>query len=75
MTDQQIHDVLEYIESHREEVEAEHQQVLNHAEENRRYWEERNREVFDRIDKSPPRDRSKEAWLKLKGRKERLGLA
>lgn len=75
LTDQQIRDVLEYIESHREEVEAEHQQVLNHAEENRRYWEERNREVFDRIGKSPPRDESKKARLKLKGRKLRSGLA
>ena len=75
LTDKQIHDVLEYIEGHREEVEAEHQQVLRHAEENRRRWEERNREVFDRIDESLPRDKSKEAWLKLKGRKERLGLA
>ena len=75
LTDQQIHDVLEYIASHREEVEAEHQRVLNRAEENRRYWAEHNREVFDRIEKSSPGEESKEAWLRLKKRKERLGLA
>ena len=46
LTDDEIQGVMQYIDEHREEVEAEYQQVLRNAEENRRYWEERNRERF-----------------------------
>src|SRR3989442_5627249 len=49
LTDQQVADVLEYINTHRAAVDAEYQQVLQSAEEARRYWEDRNRERFERI--------------------------
>lgn len=55
LTDQQIADVLAYIADHQIEVEAEYQQVLQQAEETRRYWEERNRERFARIAALPPK--------------------
>ena len=55
LTDQQIVDVMAYIADHRAEVEAEYQVVLQEAEENRRYWEERNRELFARIAAQPPK--------------------
>src|SRR5207249_3471723 len=46
LNDRQIADVMEYIAQHRDEVEAEYRTVLQEAEEERRYWEERNRERF-----------------------------
>ena len=39
-------DILDYIHLHKEEVEKEYQEVLQSAERNRKYWEERNREVM-----------------------------
>src|SRR5437588_9825495 len=53
LSDQQITDVIEYIEQNRAEVEAEYQMVLQEAEEDRRYWEERNRERCAQIAASP----------------------
>ena len=44
LSDQQIADVMAYIEAHRDDVEAEYQVVLQTAQENRQYWEKRNRE-------------------------------
>ena len=44
LTDNQMADVLSYIETHRDDVEQEYQAVLQHAEETRQYWEERTRE-------------------------------
>ena len=44
LTESQMGDVLTYIAEHRPEVEAEYREVLHQAEENRRYWEARNRD-------------------------------
>ena len=55
LTSEQIEAALAYIETHRPEVEAEYQAVLQTAEDNREYWAERNRERFARIASSPPR--------------------
>jgi len=49
LTEQQITGVMAYIEGHRAEVEREYQVTLETAEENRRYWEERNQERLARI--------------------------
>jgi hypothetical protein len=65
LTDDEIVGVMRYIAEHREEVEAEYQQVLRDAEEERRYWEERNRERFEEIAKLPPRTDHPEARAKL----------
>ena len=55
LTDEQIDDVLRYIDEHRAQVEGEYQEVLRQAEEEQRYWEERNRELFARIAAIPPK--------------------
>jgi uncharacterized protein (DUF433 family) len=74
LTEQQIADVMTYIEEHRAEVEAEYQQVLRDAEENRRYWEERNRERFAQIAASPPKPEQAAIRAKLAAHKAKLGL-
>jgi hypothetical protein len=56
---------LAYIEAHQAEVEAEYQQVLQSAAENRQYWEERNREHFARIAAIPPKLRQETMRAKL----------
>lgn len=71
LTDQQIADVLTYIADHRAEVEAEYQQVLQQAEETRRYWEERNRERFAQIAALPPRPEHAAVRAKLAAAKAR----
>lgn len=40
LSDEQIAGAMAYINSHREQVEDEYQEVLRMAEESRRYWEE-----------------------------------
>jgi uncharacterized protein (DUF433 family) len=53
LTIRQVTEVMKYIETHRDEVETEYQQVVALAETNRRYWEERNQERFEQIAKMP----------------------
>lgn len=65
LTDQQVSDVLAYIADHQTEIEAEYQQVLQQAEETRRYWEERNRERFARIAILPPKPEQAAVRAKL----------
>ncbi len=65
LTDEQIDDVLRYIDEHRAEVEEEYRQVLEYAEEERRYWEERNRERLAAIARMPPRPEHAAIWAKL----------
>ena len=54
LTEEQINAALFYIETHRTEVEAEYQLVLDQAEELRQYYEEQNREHVARIANLPP---------------------
>ena len=63
---------MEYINAHRTEVEAEYAQVLEYAEENRRYWEERNRERFAAIAAMPPKPGQEAIRIKLQEWKSRL---
>ena len=72
LTDQQIADVLTYIETNREEVEAEYKIVLEKAEENRRYWTEYNREHLEKVAAMPHKPEHKEIWEKLKARQAKL---
>ena len=46
LTDETMLDILDYIHLHHEEVEKEYREVLHSAEENRKYWEARNRDVM-----------------------------
>lgn len=75
LSDQQIADVMAYIDAHRAEVEAEYQIVLQTAEENRQYWEERNRERLARIAALPPKPGQEAVIAKLRARKTELGMS
>lgn len=75
LTDNQIADVMEYIETHRAEVEAEYQLVLQQAEEIRQYWETRNRARFAEIAAMPPEPGQEEIQAKLQAWKKKLELA
>jgi uncharacterized protein (DUF433 family) len=74
LTDQQMQDVLDYIEAHRAAVEAEYQQVLKEAEEIERYWRERNREHLAKVAAMPPKPGQEEIWARLQAAKKRLGM-
>ena len=52
LTDRQMTDVMTYIEAHRDEVEQEYRVILERAEENRQYWDARNRQRLERM--APP---------------------
>ena len=69
LTDNQISVVLSYIEAHRTEVEAEYQEILRIAEENRQYWEEYNRDRFAQISTAPPRSGYEAVRTKLQERR------
>jgi uncharacterized protein (DUF433 family) len=74
LSDEQMNGVLDYIAQHPEQVEAEYQEVLRQAEENRAYWEERNRERLLAISKQPPSPGKEALHAKLKKRKAELGM-
>jgi uncharacterized protein (DUF433 family) len=72
LTDAQIDAALAYIAAHQAEANAEYQQVLQGAEDNRRYWEERNREHFARLAAMPPKPGQETLRAKLQAWKDRL---
>jgi hypothetical protein len=74
LTDRQIADVMAYIEQHRAEVDTEYQQVLREAEENRRYWEERNREHLEAMRALPTTPEQAAIRAKIADHKRKLGL-
>lgn len=71
LSEEQINAALAYIEANRFEVEAEYQTVLQEAEEIRQYWENRNREHFDRVAAMPPKPGQEALWEKLQEQKGR----
>jgi len=71
LTDEQIDGALSYIETYREAVEVEYQEIMRQAEETRQYWEEYNRERFARIAAAPPRPGSEALRLKIMERRMR----
>ena len=72
ISDAQFEAAIAYIQTHREQVDSEYQQVLQEANVNRRYWEERNKERFAKVNKRSPKPNSQAAWEKLKVWKARL---
>ncbi|GMV34257.1 MAG: hypothetical protein DCC59_01315 [Chloroflexi bacterium] len=46
LTDEEMLDILDYIHLHKDEVEKEYREALESAERNRKYWEERNRDLM-----------------------------
>ena len=71
LTDEQISEAVQYIEVHRDEVEREYQSVLEQAEENRQYWEGRNRERFAEIESTPPEPGQEQIRARLQAAKAR----
>jgi len=74
LTGQQVADALAYIDQHREEVEAEYQQVLAESEEMKREWEERRREIQAAVADKPLKPEEAEIRAKLAAAKARLGM-
>lgn len=72
LTTEQMADVMDYINQHREEVETEYQRVLERAEEIRQYWEERNRERVSQFDPDKLSPERRALWDKLQAWKERI---
>jgi uncharacterized protein (DUF433 family) len=72
LTDAQVSAALSYIEAHQTEVEAEYQEVLQIAEDNRQYWEERNREHLARLADSSSQSGQEALRAKLQAWKNRL---
>lgn len=75
LTDEQLDVALSYINTHRSEVEAEYQAVLQIAQEIREYWEDRNKERFEQIAKKPPQPGQEEVRAKIQAWKIKRGLA
>jgi len=74
LTEAQMVGVLTYIDAQRDAVEDEYQLVLEHAEANRHYWEDRNRERLAQIAQLPPKPGQEAIYAKLQARKAELGL-
>ncbi len=72
LTIKQMNDILAYIKQNQEEVEKEYQQVLDIAEKNRQYWENKNREKFAQIAKLPRTSEQEEIWRKLQAWKAEI---
>jgi uncharacterized protein (DUF433 family) len=66
LTEDQMTAALAYIEAHRTEVEAEYQQVLQDAEDLRKYYEKQNRDRVSRSASRPPKPGTEAAWEKLR---------
>jgi uncharacterized protein (DUF433 family) len=74
LTDTQMTDVMTYIEAHRDEVEQEYRVVLRRAEENRQYWDARNRQRLEHMAHTPPKPGQEKLRAKLEAVKARLGM-
>ena len=63
-------EIFKYIEENEEEFEEEYQCIVKQDEENRRYWEERNRERFECIAKLSRKPEHKAIWDKIDAAKK-----
>ncbi len=72
LTIKQMSDVMNYIKCNRQEVDEEYQRIVKQAEENRAYWEERNKQRFDKIAKLPRKPEHRALWAKLDAKKAEL---
>jgi uncharacterized protein (DUF433 family) len=65
LTQEQTDAAIDYITAHREIVEDEYRQILQNAEDSRRYWDAYNQERFNRVASLPPRPDQAELRAKL----------
>jgi len=66
LTKHQMADVMQYIDTHRAELDTEYQQVLQQAQDIRQYWDARNRERGAHPVARPPTPSQEEARAKLR---------
>ena len=74
LTDKQLHDIMDYINTYQNEAEAEYEEALKLAEESRRYWEEVNKERFAKIATSPVPPKNAAIRARIEERKKTLGM-
>jgi len=74
LTDDQMAAALDYIQCHHHEVEQEFELVKRMAEDNRRYWQERNRARLASIEAKPPPPGQEALRARLRARKALLGM-
>ncbi len=74
LTDKQLQDIMNYINTYEEEVENEYEEALKLAEESRHYWEDFNKERFVTIAKLPASPEKAAIHAKIKERKKTLGM-
>jgi len=74
LSEKQIIDTMDYIATHRSEVETEYDMVLQQAEESRQYWEARNRERFATLATTTPKPGQEAIRAKLQAWKAKLGM-
>jgi uncharacterized protein (DUF433 family) len=72
VTDQQMADVMTYLREHHTEVVGQYHQVLLQAEENQRYWEDRNRDRLAEIASQPPKPSQEALRARLRELKAQL---
>jgi uncharacterized protein (DUF433 family) len=69
LSQEQVQAALEYIETHRTEVESEYRSILAEASELQAYWQEQNRELNERVATLPAPVGQEAAWQKLQAQK------
>jgi uncharacterized protein (DUF433 family) len=69
LSQEQVQTALEYIDTHRTEVESEYQSILAEAFELQAYWQEQNRELNERVATLPAPVGQEAAWQKLQAQK------
>jgi hypothetical protein len=72
LTEAQANAAFEYIHSHRDEVEKEHQIVLKEAEDLKKHYDEQNHNLIAKIAKMPPPKGREAIWEKLQTQKAKL---
>jgi len=72
VTDRQMADVMTYLSEHHTEVVGQYHRVLLQAEENQRYWDDRNRDRLAEIAAQPPKPGQEALQAKLQELKANL---
>lgn len=75
LTEQQMTEVLQYIDTHRTALETEYRQVLQQSEDIRQYWEKQHRARLAQRAAQPPTPEQEVAWAKLQAWKAKLEQA
>jgi hypothetical protein len=75
LTDEQMANVMDYIETHQTEFEVEYQRVLQKDEELKQYYEAQNQKIRAEIAAMPPKPGQEKLRAKLQAWKQRLGVA